>query len=170
MTPALLRFLIVCSCVLAWGQVATAQANVDAKPTGSQSGWTSECTSLNRQAQKECSVRQNLFLKKTGQLVGSVTVRVPADTQAPVIMIQTPLDLFLPAGVTLSVDGGNPVPFVLQTCNVKGCYAGAKLPNALLFGFLKGQRLNIVFEDLNKQKITLPMPLAGFNAAYQTIR
>jgi hypothetical protein len=55
---------------------------------------------------------------------------VPADTKAPVIMIQTPLDLFLPAGVTLSVDGGNPVPFELQTCNVKGCYAGAKLPNA----------------------------------------
>lgn len=149
---------------------AAAQGDANTPAPGGQSAWTSQCTSANRQAHQDCSITQSVFLTKTGQLIGAVTVRLPADSDSPVIMIQTPLDLFLPAGVTLSVDGGDAVPFTLQTCDLKGCYAGAKLPNSLLFGFLKGQTLKIAFQNLSKQTITLPMPLAGFGTAYQSIK
>lgn len=167
---ATLGLLVALGGLVASNHGAAAQADTNAPAPGSQSAWTSQCTSANRQAHQDCSITQRLFLTKTGQLIGAVTVRLPADSGSPVIMIQTPLDLFLPAGVTLSVDGGDAVPFTLQTCDVKGCYAGSKMPDSLLFGFLKGQTLKIAFQDLRKQTITLPMPLAGFSTAYQSIK
>lgn len=34
----------------------------------------------------------------------------------------------------------------------------------------KGQKLNIRFQNLNKQSITVPVSLVGFTSAYQNIR
>lgn len=86
------------------------------------------------------------------------------------MMIQAPLGLFLPAGISIDVDGADPQRFELQTCDAGGCYAGSPLADEFLARMSKGQTLNVNFQNLNKQSINVPVTLVGFTAAYQNIR
>ena len=45
----------------------------------------------------------------------------------PIAIVSTPLNVYLPAGLSLSVDGGRPVRALFETCNVSGCHAGFPL-------------------------------------------
>ena len=83
------------------------------------------------------------------------------------ILITLPHGLYLPAGVTTQVDKNKAEALAVQTCDDKGCYAGAALQQALLENMKKGEALVVGFQDLKKQSITLSLPLRGFADAYQ---
>jgi invasion protein IalB len=84
-------------------------------------------------------------------------------------MVHTAFGIFLPAGVTLTVDGGGPTKFDLQMCDANGCYAGAPLSDDVLASMKGGEELNLAFQDMQKQSISVPMSLGGFAAAYEKI-
>jgi invasion protein IalB len=131
--------------------------------------WASRCVAQGRTATLDCSVMQRAVTQQ-GEVVGSVTIRVPPDTGKPVLIVSTPLGLYLPAGVTYSIDTGTPQQLQLETCDRNGCYASTPLSDDMVNAMLKGQKLNVAFQSLNKQTITLPMSLVGFTAAYQRIK
>ncbi|MBN9057827.1 MAG: invasion associated locus B family protein, partial [Rhizobiales bacterium] len=133
-------------------------------------GWAASCVSVARAAAPDCELTQRAVLSGSGQLVASVTVRVPADTRRPVVMIRLPLGLSLEGGVTIDVDGAGARSLPLQTCDAGGCYAGAPVSDELLAAMFKGQKLNVTFQNLNKEPIKLPMSLAGFSATYGKIK
>lgn len=135
-----------------------------------QDNWASRCVAPARQAPLECAIEQRLIMQNTSQLIAAVTIRMPSDTGQPVMMIQAPLGLFLPAGVAIDVDGANKTTFELQTCDNNGCYAGSPLSDELLASMTRGQKLNISFQNLNKQPVTVTGTLVGFTAAFQRIR
>ena len=108
---------------------------------------------------------QRAVMQNTGQLVGSITIRVPSSGKSTVIA-NIPLGLFIPAGVTVDVDGTLPQKLELQTCDRNGCYASGALPANVIAAMGKGKKLNVVFQSLSKQPVTLPMSLAGFQGAY----
>ena len=110
------------------------------------------------------------FMRQSGKLVAMITIRVPADTKKPVAMIQAPLGLFLPAGITVDVDGDMAQNYPLQTCNAMGCYAGFPITDQMLNRMLNGGKLNIIFQYLDKKPFTLPMSLVGFTEAYGRIK
>jgi invasion protein IalB len=130
-----------------------------------QSAWVSRCSSDARASALECLVEVRVVLPN-GQLVAGVTVRVPADTRVPVLMIHIPLGVYLPAGIVLKVDSTEPQTFPLQTCDASGCYAGGQLADDVLGNFLNGKTLSLTFQNLNRQPITVPLGLTGFAAAY----
>ena len=132
--------------------------------------WASRCVASARLVPLECSIEQRLIMQNTQQLVASVTIRVPAETNSPVMLVQAPLGLFLPGGIALDVDGASGETLELQTCDNNGCYAGGPLPENLLAAMTRGQSLNIKFQNLNKQTITVTATLVGFTAAFQRIR
>jgi invasion protein IalB len=151
------------------------QPDAEASPPGagaadSQPAWSSQCNAEGRSETLDCAVVHRLFITNTGQLIGSVTIRMPGDTKEPVMMIQTPIGLFLPAGVSIDVDEKNPQRLELQTCDGNGCYAGSPVSDDFLASMLKGQKFNIKFQDLNKQEIRLQLSLVGFAAAFDKIR
>ncbi|ODT15905.1 MAG: hypothetical protein ABS35_30050 [Kaistia sp. SCN 65-12] len=133
-------------------------------------GWISACQGPARAEALECQMEQRAVLSDSGQLVGSVTVRVPAETHKPVLMIRGPLGLSLGGGVVLDVDGAAAETLPLQTCDAGGCYAAAPVSDALLSTLFKGTTLNVTFQNLNKEPIKLPMSLAGFSATYGRIK
>lgn len=158
------------------GTTALAAAEEGALPTLGGAGqppppgWVSSCQAPSRDAPLECRMDQRAVLKQTGQIVASVTIRVPADTRKPVLMVRVPLGLSIDSGVTLAVDGSKGRSLPIQTCDGGGCYAGAPLPADLLAALSKGNELDIVFQNLEKAPIKLVMPLAGFTDAYARIR
>jgi invasion protein IalB len=143
----------------------TAPANAPASP-----GWAVRCSSVSRDAPLECAMEQNAVFSKTGQLVALVNIRVPSDTHTPVALVQLPLGLNLPAGAKLQVDDGKTVDLQIQTCETRGCFANSPIAPDLLAALKSGKQLKISFQNLAKEAIAIPMPLADFAAAYDKIK
>lgn len=142
-----------------------APANAPASP-----GWAVRCSSTSRDAPLECAMEQNAVISKTGQLVALVNIRVPSDTHTPVAFIQLPLGLNLPAGAKLQVDDGKSIDLQIQTCETRGCFANTPIVPEFLAALKSGKQLKISFQNLAKEAITIPMPLADFAAAYDKIK
>ena len=135
-----------------------------------QPGWNARCTSASRTAPLECAMEQTAVLSKTGQLIVLVNIRVPADTKAPVALVQLPLGLHLPGGAKLQVDDGKATDLQIQTCENRGCYAGSAIAPDLLAALRSGKQLKVSFQNLGKENITIPIPLTDFAAAYDRIK
>ena len=140
-------------------------ANTPAPP-----GWVARCSSASRGAPLECAIEQSAVLTKTGQLIVLVNVRVPAETRVPVALVQLPLGLNLPAGAKFQVDDGKTSDLQIQTCEARGCYANVPISPDVLAALKSGKQLKVSFQNLAKETITIPMPLADFAAAYEKIK
>jgi invasion protein IalB len=149
---------------------ATPQAEPVPAAAPAAPGWAARCTSASRDAALECAIEQSAVLSKTGQLIVLVNIRVPSDTHTPVAVVQLPLGLNLPAGAKLQVDDGNAVDLQIQTCENRGCYASTPIAPDLLAALKSGKQLNVSFQNLAKETIAIPIPLADFAAAYDKIK
>jgi invasion protein IalB len=149
---------------------AAAPADAAAATAPPAPGWVARCGSASRDAPLECAIEQNAVLPKTGQLVIAVNIRVPADTHTPSALIQLPLGLNLPGGAKLQVDDGKATDLQIQTCEARGCYAGTAIAPDLLAAMKAGKQLKISFQNLNKETLTIPLPLTDFAAAYDKIK
>jgi invasion protein IalB len=148
---------------------APAAPHPDAAP-GNNPAWVARCTSASREAPLECAMEETAVLSKTGQLVVLINVRVPGDTRAPIALIQLPLGLSLPDGVKLQVDDGKTVDMAIQTCESRGCYVNAPIAADMLALLKSGKQLKVSFQNLAKETITIPIPLADFAAIYEKIK
>ena len=133
-------------------------------------GWVARCSSASRGAPLECAIEQSAVLTKTGQLIVLVNVRVPAETRAPVALVQLPLGLNLPAGAKFQVDDGKTSDLQIQTCEARGCYANLQISPDVLAALKSGKQLKVSFQNMAKESISIPMPLADFGAAYEKIK
>jgi invasion protein IalB len=145
---------------------ATEGANTPAPP----GGWIARCSSASRGAPLECAIEQSAVLTKTGQLIVLVNIRVSAETRAPVALVQLPLGLNLPAGARLQVDDGKASDLQIQTCEARGCYANLQISPDVLAALKSGKQLKISFQNMAKETIAIPMPLADFATAYEKIK
>ena len=123
--------------------------------------WSARCSATTRDAALDCQLEQRAVVTETGQLLLLVTIAVPG---------RTPLQMFLPAGVRIDIDGRNAQKLDFQTCDPQGCYARAPISNALLEAMFKGLKLNIIIESINRQQLTVPMSLEGFTQVYDKVR
>ena len=133
-------------------------------------GWLVRCTSASRDTPLECAMEQTAVLTKTGQLIVLINIRVPGDTHTPIAAIQLPLGLNLPVGAKLQVDDGKVIDLQIQTCEARGCYVNAPIPADMLAAMKSGKQLKVSFQNLAKEVIAIPMPLADFAAAYDKIK
>ena len=115
-------------------------------------------------------MEQSAILTKTGQLVVLVNIRVPGDTRSPVALVQLPLGLNLQAGAKFQVDDGKSVDMPIQTCENRGCYASFPIGAETLSALRSGKQLKIIFQDLAKETIAIPVSLSDFSATYDKIK
>ncbi|WP_298257903.1 invasion associated locus B family protein [Bradyrhizobium sp.] len=151
-------------------QIPLPMPSPSATPAPAQPGWVARCSSPSRDAPLECAMEQSAVLTKTGQLVALVNIRVPGDTRAPVALVQLPLGLNLQAGAKLQVDEGKGVDLPVQTCENRGCYASVPISPDMLNAMRAGKQLKVLFQDLAKETIAIPMSLADFTATYDKIK
>ena len=162
------RFIAIFSAAAAAGLVTAAFAQEAGSPP--PTGWTTQCASTSRGPRPDCSAAQQIVMSQTQQLVASITVTVQGETLKPTILLRIPIGLFIPAGLKLDVDGAEVMSLELQTCDQTGCYASSLLSDALVNAFRRGETLGLVFQNLNRDTIRIPVPLAGFSAAFERIR
>jgi invasion protein IalB len=159
----------------AQGAPTTPVAPAAAEPAPAQgapspANWAVRCASASRDAPLECAMEQTAVLSKTGQTVVSVNIRVPSDTHTPIFLAQLPLGLNLPGGAKFQVDDGNATTLELQTCENRGCYASSPITPDVITALKSGKQMKVSFQSLNKETITIPMPLMDFASAYDKIK
>lgn len=147
-----------------------APASAQAAAAPAAPAWRSRCASASRQSVPECAIEQTAVLDKTGQMLAAVSVRLPPAGGQPVMMVHVPVGLFLPAGISVRIDEQSPLQLVVQTCDLRGCYAGSPVSAEMLKAMKAGKRLAVGFQSLSKQAVTVPLTLAQFAESYQRIQ
>jgi invasion protein IalB len=87
-----------------------------------------------------------------------------------VLLLQLPLGLNLPAGAKVQVDDRKVTDLQIQTCENRGCYASTPVAADLLAALKSGKQMKVAFQTMNKEIVTIPMPLGDFAAAYDKIK
>jgi invasion protein IalB len=135
-----------------------------AEPKAALIPWQVNCASV--AGNMACEAQQTLTIQKTGQLLLKVSIRMPKGSKTGAMMLHLPHGMFLPEGVTLTIDGKSPKKEAVQTCDPKGCYVGLSLDAALLKQLQGGKTFSVAFKNLQKQDIKVPVSLSGFKEAY----
>ncbi|TGE78640.1 invasion associated locus B family protein [Rhizobium sp. SEMIA 439] len=86
-----------------------------------------------------------------------------------VAIISTPLNVYLPAGLELKIDGGQAQRVIFETCNISGCHAGFALNGSLLGSLRKGNVLTVALKDTKATTIPLKVSLNGISAGIDAL-
>lgn len=143
-------------------------AEAAGQPSQPQPNWVVSCSQT--RPGLECRAGQSLFLRKTRQRILSVAVRMPADTKKPVLLVQLPLGVYLPAGATLQIGKLEAQTLPYTSCDQGGCIAEYAVTDAELGAIAKGADLTISAQTVQRKPFTLPVPSLGFAAAYAKIK
>jgi invasion protein IalB len=131
--------------------------------------WTVTCG--DNAGKLDCRASQQVYIKTTGQRLLAVAVRVPPDTKKPVLMLQAPLGVYLPAGASVKIGKGVPIALPFKGCDRFGCVADYDLKDAELAAMLKGSDITISVQNQNKRPaFTITVPVTGFADAYAKIK
>lgn len=135
-----------------------------------ETNWSARCVTGAGGQTSACHVIQRIKRNKTGALLMSVLVELPVKTLEPELKLNLPLGLYLPAGTTLQVDRTPTREIQIETCDVKGCYAGIGLDEDMLTALKRGNTMTVTFQNVARQPIAIPVTLVGFTAAFAKIR
>ncbi len=146
--------------------VPAAAQETPAQPSFAGTGWQVQCN--NDGTALACAVVQQIARSDNGAVVAAVSVRNP-DGGTPQLTVQLPLGIRVSAPVSLTVDSGTPATFALDTCLQTGCFIATAAPDTLIAAMQAGTGLTLAFESVDRQPITLGIPLAGFALAYEKL-
>jgi len=138
-------------------------------PTFDVTGWRVDCSSKDPKV-LDCQAIDQVVLHGTNQQLVTMTVRLPADTKKPTLLIQLPLGIAVSNGITMTVGDAPPESYPIQTCTQAGCFAGATLADRTLDLMRSGTQLRVAFSTLEKQTTTVTLPLSGFAACYDKLK
>jgi invasion protein IalB len=143
------------------------------QPNQAQSGpppvWVVSCD--NNKGRLDCRAGQTVFIKPSGQRLLSVAVRVPADTKKPVLLLQVPLGVYLPAGASLEIGKAGAKTLPYRGCDQSGCLAEYAITDEEIASMAKGSDLTISVQNQNrKPAFTVTVPVTGFAAAYAKVK
>jgi invasion protein IalB len=130
--------------------------------------WRVECSGDGKVL--ECRALLQIVNREDKHTIALLSVRVPADSKTPTLLIQLPLGIGLVEPVQLQVDGGPAEKQSVQTCTAGGCFAAMQLNDIFLASMRSGTTLKLSFQDANKRPVTIDVPLLGFGLALDKLK
>lgn len=118
-----------------------------------------------------CSMTQ-LLLDQTGNPVSEVSLfRIEGAQAVAGATVIVPLETFLPAQLTIAVDGNPAKRYSYQFCTQAGCVSQVGLTQEDIDAFKKGRTatVTLVPAPAPDQVIALQMSLSGFTAAFEQV-
>jgi invasion protein IalB len=104
----------------------------------------------------------------TGQLVTAVNLlSVTGKIKRQIFQIAVPSGRFIPAGVSVSIDGGKGNKLPYSICLPSRCMAEVPLSAGLLKALKKGGELMLTSTNFQNKKSPIKVSLNGFTAAYE---
>lgn len=127
--------------------------------------WELVCNSQN--SENTCRLQQAQAVNGGKDVV--FLFNVISQGKANVGLISTPLEVYLPAGISLRVDKGKTRQAAFETCNLSGCHAGFQLDAQLLSALKSGAVLTATLMDTKSTKIDVAVSLKGFSAGLNAL-
>ncbi|MFW2586998.1 invasion associated locus B family protein [Sagittula sp. SSi028] len=132
--------------------------------------WSLQCVAVQGQEDEVCQMYQ-LLTDEQGSPVAEVSMfKLQGGGQAVAGgTFIVPLETLLPQKLSVSVDGAQAKRYDYSFCAQAGCYARIGLTSADVAQFKAGAKaeVTIVPALAPNQKVTVPMSLSGFTAAYE---
>jgi len=136
--------------------------------------WEIRCTRVPEGEKEPCLIYQLLRDTENNAPVAEITMfALPEGQKAAVgATIITPLETLLTKQLTLAVDGGPTKRYPFTWCSANGCYARIGFSNADVASFKRGAKATITIVPVvaPTKQIKLPVSLAGFTKAYDTVK
>ena len=136
--------------------------------------WAVNCGGGQGSGELVCQMVQNVVVQdkkgKQRQRLLSVIIRPAKKAENHQMVIAAPHGLNLPEGVELKVDDAEKViKFPFKTSDRNGTYASEPISDILLEAMRRGRKLNVAYTFANGKKISIPLGLLGFTAAYNKL-
>ena len=133
--------------------------------------WTMHCEISEKETrQTQCTIFQNVVLRKGGQRVLHLAIGYIPNQEMPVALVTLPLGISLPPGASIQVDKNEPVSFPIERCEVSGCRGGIKLSPQIVTRFKEGRRAYVIFHDQSREPIKVAVSLKGFAEGLEALR
>lgn len=152
---------------------ATAEPQVGETYVSETSGdWDVRCLK-SEDGNDPCQVYQ-LLLNEAGNAVAEFTMLPLNDGGAAVAgaTMVTPLETYLPAGVTMTIDGGQERRYDFTFCNVEGCISRMGFTDADVALMKKGAKAIVGLVPAGSESgepVVLTLSLTGFTAAFEKV-
>ena len=141
--------------------------------------WTYRCgeVAVEGKTVSQCEVVQVARVKQGEEEISLLTLAIaktapgtgePAENESDESLLLTalvPLNIFLPAGFGLDVDGKVVADTAYRNCNQAGCWVQRRLEKAMLSALRKGQMGAARLRLMNGQNVTIRFSLKGLTAA-----
>jgi len=164
----------VCTALfLSFATTAAAQVQERPKTIPPQQGqaapatpkWSVVCS--NTQAGLQCTAAQAVVLQQGGRNIRvTAAFQIDPQTKTPKLVLQLPLGVYLPTGVTVRFGDGSAKALAFQACNQNGCVAEHAITGPEIATLAKEVDLTLSLRTPDKKVLTITVPAAGFAAAY----
>ncbi|MDX5360756.1 MAG: invasion associated locus B family protein [Alphaproteobacteria bacterium] len=122
----------------------------------------------NASAPEQCHLLQSVVVSETKRRILQAEVGDSQDGR--ILALTVPLGIYLPAGIEISIDGGEKMRIPVDVCQPNGCAGAVKLDNAMLNRMKNGSRAVITFKNVQLKPIDVPLSLLGFTAGYAQVK
>lgn len=175
-------FRLLIAFILAWPRGATAENSAASSSDTAQverfGDWNLRCASVQTEqseAARRCEVVQIATVKQAETVTPIVTLAVARDVtqqskSAPLALtILVPLNVLLPAGLSLQIDDKHALKMSYRNCNQTGCWLLTPISPAISDRLRKGKEGSAAIQLLNGQKVTIRFSLDGLAAALKQL-
>ena len=132
--------------------------------------WRLRCERKSDNDPERCFIMQIAKTLKDKRDILRIGVRYPESEKPAMVFLTLPLGVYLPGGLLLQIDEGEILNIPLEICLANGCHTRMALERPLLKTLKVGHQATLTFYDSRQQKITVPVSLAGFTAAYAALK
>ena len=144
---------------------AAASAGTEAAPAS----WLVSCTDR-AQGNLVCEMTQIVVEQNSGRQLMLVSVKSASDGGASVMLFRLLHGVYLPSGITVSVDGAGASPLPFQKSDQFGVYAALPLTDKLVAELKKGKSI-VVHAEINKgEPLDITALLNGFGPALDKVK
>ncbi len=151
--------------------------------TGSEAGprvgdkfgsWTFLCKAYGP-GETKCALVQELRLKKNGRSgkhLLAVNLGYIGSANVLALSLRTPLNAYLPAGVSINIDSGKRKKVPYRQCKTTGCVGMLKVSGKLRDELRRGLKMNVIYTLIMKKgvvKVPVSVSLRGVSAGLQAL-
>lgn len=118
----------------------------------------------------DCRVWQRIQVLQESEAHDVLAVSLAPADDGLTLIVQTPLDVYLPADFALRIDGQDERRVRFRHCNPAGCWVLIPADGNLLRAFQRGQEAEAALSLVEGQTVRISFSLMGFTAALNAFR
>lgn len=149
------------SCAIAQETIAPKSTEPPPPP-----GWTISCVAASAQETLQCRMSQELFAAGAQTRVLAVSVARSVSGEGYDLTFALPHGVYLPDGISLKIDDGEPIKVLIESSNASGIFATLPLDVDLAAATRRGKTMLVGITNMSRKPLQIPVNLNGFTAAF----